>query len=272
MASLHEYKRRVVLPACVVGLALLYGLVYLPLAREARAIDDPVEKAWKKLAAALGQTNATTLDFLFITNQLNETRQAIAHLAEARKAAEDRFQLPGPLRERLAAPFQLVEYQNELSKYLDDLSRRAKEQKITVDPLVFSGFPEHTADMQDPAMLWAALAFTGDLLDTALRCKVTALHALDARVQRVDPMLAGSTGRWVEIPIEVEFTAPAASATSFVQSLPRRVEEILAAQLPEAPPGKSPLLIENLIIRKQTPEQPEEVRIWLRAIGFVRRD
>jgi hypothetical protein len=56
MASLHEYKRRVVLPACVVGLALLYGLVYLPLAREARAIDDPVEKAWKKLAAALGQT------------------------------------------------------------------------------------------------------------------------------------------------------------------------------------------------------------------------
>jgi hypothetical protein len=272
MASLHEYKRRIFLPACAVGLALLYTLAYLPLARQARAVDEPVEKAWKKLAAALGQTNATTLDFLYITNQLNETRQAIARLAEARTAAEARFQLPAPVRERLAAPFQLVEYQNELSKYVDDLSRRTKEQKITIDPVVFAGFPEHTADMQDPAVLWAALAFTGDLLDTALRCKVSALHSLEARVQRADPLPGGSPGRWVEIPIELEFTAPAASATCFVQSLPRRAEEIHAAQLPDAPAEKSPLLIENLIIRKQTPEQPEEVRVWLRAIGFVKRD
>jgi len=272
MSSFPEIRRRCLLPLAGIGLALFYLLGFMPLAHRAAGLDDPLESAWRKLAASLGQTNSNVIDFLHLTNQLNETRQALATIEETKKKAATRLELSQGLRAQLAGPFQLVDYQNERSKKIDDLDQQTKTQQIAVDPAVFSGFPEHTVDLRDPSLLWPALALTDDLLGTAVRSKVLAIHSLEVALDLTNSPATDSAGRWTEIPIQIEFTASADSAAKVIQSLPLRADEIHAAGLPEAPPEKAPLLIDRLVIRKQTPEKLDEVRVWLRAIGFVFRE
>jgi len=272
MAFFQEYRRRAVIPIAGLGLAAYFFLFYLPLARRAEKLEGPLSKAWSRLAAGLEQTNATSIDFQQLTNQLSDTRQAIALLENTRKEAAARLELSPALQNKMTAPFQLVDYQNERSKQMDDLDRHAKEQKISIDPAVFAGFPQHTADTPEPALLWPALSMTDDLLDTALRCKVTAIHSLEVPLALTNSPGADVAGRWSEIPIQIEFTAPAENTTKLIQSLPLRAAEIRAAGLPEASPRKAPLFIDRLVIRKQTPEKQDEVRVWLRAVGFVLRE
>jgi hypothetical protein len=272
MPSFQEYKRRSLIPLAGLGLAAYYLMVFVPLDRRADSLDEPLGRDWAKLTASLEQTNASSLDFRYITNQLKETRQALAILEDAKKSAAARLELGPALRAKLNAPFQLVDYQNERSKQMDELDRQAKAEKITIDPAVYSGFPEHTVDIQQPALLWAALSLTEDLLATALRCKVAAIHNLEVNLAVTNAPGADSAGRWAEIPVQLEFTASADNAARLIESLPLRAAEIRAVGLPESPPEKEPLLLDRLIIRKQSPEKLDEVRVWLRAVGFVLRD
>ena len=76
----------------------------------------------------------------------------------------------------------------------------------------------------------------------------------------------------VEMPVQVEFTAPVASVTKLLHSLPLRADELRAAGLPEAPADKLPLFVDRLVIKKQAPDKPDEVRVWLRVVGFVLRE
>jgi hypothetical protein len=88
-----ETRRRSIIPLLGAGLAAGYLFVFAPLSRNADDYDKPLEQAWRELAGALGRTNtATHLDFVAITNQLVETRHAIATLETARKQARARVE------------------------------------------------------------------------------------------------------------------------------------------------------------------------------------
>lgn len=272
MTSFREYRRRSLIP--LAGLALLgyYLLFYLPLARRAASLDAPLQKAGQKLAASIDQTNASALDFLRLTNQLNDTRLALAVVENTKREASLRLDLSAELKAKMNAPFQLVDYQNERSKQIDGLDKQAKDQKIAVDPAVFAGFPEHTIDTADPALLWPALSMTDDLLATAIDCKVTAIHSLDVPLTITNSPGSDTSGRWDPIPLQLEFTASAENAARFVRSLPLRSEEMRTAGLPAAASDKMPLFIDRLIIKKQSPEKVDEVRVWLQVVGFVLRE
>jgi hypothetical protein len=273
VSPLREYQRRSIIPLAGVVLVLYYVLFYLPLARRAASLDEPLQKSWHKLAASIDQTNSTTLDLARLTNQLNQTREALAVVENTKKEAALRLELSPSLKAKMSAPFQLVDFQNERSKEIDDLDKQAKEQKIDVDPAVYAGFPEHTIDTADPSLLWPALALTDDLLDTAIHCQVAAIHSLEVPLSATNaPVTVEAYGRWDQIPLQIEFTASAGNANRFVQSLPLRAEELRASSLPASSPDKSPLFIDRLIIKKQTPEKPDEVRVWLQAVGFVFRE
>jgi hypothetical protein len=268
----QEYKRRSILPLAVLGLAAYFFFIFLPLGRRAQRLDAPLQKAWQKLSASLDQTNVTAIDFLHITNQLVETRQALQVLEAAKKHAAARLQWSPALRSRMTAPFQLVEYQSERGKQSDELAVLAKQQQVTVDPPVYAGFPEHTADVKQPALLWAALSAIDGVLKTALQCKVTAIHALEVPLAFTNAPPTNSIERLAEIPVEIEVTAPVASAARLLQCLPLRAEEIRAAGLPEAPTNKPVLFVDRLIVKKQSPEKSDEVRMSLRAVGYVIRE
>jgi hypothetical protein len=272
MSSFREYQRRCVVPFAGLALAAYYVFVFMPLSRKAHHLDAPLEKEWRMLSASLDQTNSLTIDFLHITNQLAETRQALAILENARQKAASRLD-PGPVvRVRMNAPFELVDYENERSKEVDDLTRLAKQKEVTVDSSVYFGFPEHTAEIRQPRLLWPALAMADGFMRTAIQSKVAAIHSLVVPLALTNFPTAAGTEKLSEILLQVEFTGPVPSIGKVIQSLPLRGEELRGAGLVEAPPDKPALFIDRLVIKKQSPEKPDEVRVWMRLIGFVLRE
>lgn len=268
----REYRRITIIPLTAIGLAVFYLVVYLPLDRKAKGYDEPLRRAWRALAADIGRTNATAIDFLRLTNQLVETRQALAGVETTRQRAAERLEIPPLLRERLNAPFQLVEYENERSYELDALLQLARKQQVTVDPSVYASFPELTADVTQPELLWASLPFIKGLLTSAFNAKVTAVHSLEVPVVLTKLPATNALLILDQIPIQMEFTGPAQSVLNLLQSLPLRAPELKAVGLPESPPDKLPLFIDRFIIKKQSPEKPDEMRVWLRVIGFILRE
>jgi hypothetical protein len=72
-----------------------------------------------------------------------------------------------------------------------------------------------------------------------------------------------------EIPVQIELTGSTASVVRFLQGLPLRAEEINAAGLPEASTNKPAMFIDKLVLRRQSPDKPDEVRLALRIASFV---
>ena len=272
MNSLREYQRRCVVPFACVALAAYYIFGFMPLSRKAHNLDTPLEREWRTLSASLEQTNSLTIDFLHITNQLAETRQALVILENARQKAAPRLESGPVVRAKMNGPFELVDYENERSKEVDELIRLAKQKEVTVEPAVYFGFPEHTAEIRQPRLLWPALAMADGLIRTAIQCKVAAIHSLAVPVTLTNFPSANGTERLAQIYLQVELTGPVPSIGKVLQSLPLRGDELRTAGLVEAPPDKPALFIDRLIIKKQTPEKPEEVRVWMRLVGFVLRD
>jgi len=268
MASFHAYKRRSIIPLAGLALAAYYFLVLVPLSRRANGLDIPLQSTWQKLAATIEQTNATAIDFLHITNQLAETRQAIALLENARQQAAARLELSPAVRKKMNDPFQLVDYQAERSKQLEETSKLAKECQVTLEQPVFAGFPEHTADIKQPAFLWAALSLVENLLATAMQCKVAVIHSLEVPLVLTNELSAPVT----EVALQIELTGSADSLLKLLQNLPLRADEMRSAGLPQARPDKAPLFIERILMRKQSPDKLDEVRLSVRAVGFVLRE
>jgi len=101
---------------------------------------------------------------------------------------------------------------------------------------------------------------------------VSAIHSLEVNLDLTNSPALEGPRRWAQIPLQIEFTASGDNALRVIQSLPLRAEEIKAAGLPEAPAEKAPLFIDRLVVRKESPEKLDEVRVWLRAVGFILRE
>lgn len=266
-----ESRRRSILPLLGVGLGVVYLFAFLPLSRKEQNLNQPLEQAWRKLAAALGQTNATQLDFVTLTNQFAGTRQAMGIFETARRQAQARVELSEDIRARLSAPFQLVDYANEVRRKMNELAQLARQKKVVIEPGVFAGFPEQTAEVTESTLLWAELSFIDSLLTTAINCEVGTLHSLSVPLLLTNPPASYGGRVLTELPVQLELTGPAANVTRFLQSLPLRAEELKTAGLPEAPTNKPAMFVNRLVLRKQSPDKLDEVRVSLRAVGFVFR-
>jgi len=267
-----ETRRRSILPLLAGGLVAGYLFVFVPLDRKVESLDVPLQQSWRRLAAAVGQTNAVKLDFTNLTNQFNETRVALNAFAAAREQARSRVELDESLRAQISAPFQLVDYETEAVRMMSALGRAAQQQKVTLDPGVLGGFPAQTADMNEPSLLWAELAFVDSLITTAVNAKVTAIHSVAAPSPLTNSPPMGGARSLAELPVQIELTGPMQNIGKFLQALPLRAAEIKAAGLPESPTNKPSLFIERIVLRKQAPDKPDEVRLSLRAVGFVFRE
>ena len=264
-----ETRYRSILPLLAGGLGAVYLFVFVPIDRKARSLDAPLEQSWHKLAVALGQTNALKLDFVSLTNQFKETRAALTVFEKSRKNAQARVELDPALREQLSEPFFLVDYKNEAGRRMGMLTRLAKQENVVLEPAVLAGFPEQSVDVKEPALLWAELAFLDSLLTTAIHAKVTTIHFMAAQMPLTNAPSAVNGLSLTELPMQIELTGAFANVARFLQTLPLRADEIKAAGLPEAPTNKPALFIDRLMLRKQVPEKPDEVRLSLRAVGFV---
>ena len=116
------------------------------------------------------------------------------------------------------------------------------------------------------------MSLVESLLATALQCKVTVIHSLEVPLVLTNEPPAGALTPITQVPLQVDLTGSAASVLKLLQNLPLRADEMRAAGLAEARPDKAPLFIERILIKKQTADKTDEVRISLRAVGFVLRE
>jgi hypothetical protein len=172
----------------------------------------------------------------------------------------------------MAGTFTLLDYESERVRQVAELNNLAKQCQVTIEPPVLMSFPDFTGNMKQPEFLWAALSMVNSLLATAVQCKVTAIHSLDVPVVLTNEPPQNSQLQVMEIPLQVELTGSGETLLKLLQNLPLRADEMAAAGLPEGRPDKAPLFIERFIIRKQSPEKPDELRVSLRTVGFVLRE
>lgn len=264
-----ETRYRSILPFLAFVLGAVYLFVFVPIDRKAASLDVPLKQSWRKLAGALGQTNAFKLDFVSLTNQLTQTRAALAAFEAARKQARARVELDADLRAQIAQPFVLVDYLIEAGRRMDALVRLAKQANVILEPAVLAGFPEQSADMKDPVLMWAELAFLDSLMTTAINAKITTIHFIAAQMPLTNAPPSNNSRSPVELPMQIELTGPISNVAQFLQTLPLRADEIQTAGLPLAPTNKPAMFIDRLVLRKQSPAKLDEARVSLRAVGFV---
>jgi hypothetical protein len=109
------------------------------------------------------------------------------------------------------------------------------------------------------------------LLQEALQEKLTAIHVLQSSVLLTNNAANGSD-RLAQIPFQIELSGAYTNVARWLFGISLRGDELRAAGLTVAAIEKPPLFIDRLVIKKQSAEKPDDVRVLLRAIGFVLRD
>jgi hypothetical protein len=252
------------------GLGAYVWLVYQPLVRQGAELDGPLIELWTELAELSPAAPLQVGDRLpQIDAALDQAREAIDTLGRTREALEARID-PGPgLVERIEAPFQLIEFQNERLLVGEQLTRLAQQRKVTLDPGLASGFPEYMVDRAHPSLLWAQLTLLRHTLTSAINSGVTAVGAARSPAFTLHRGVHAGGEFLVEIPIELELLASAPAAVRFLESISLRSDEIQERGLPEAGADKPAYFIHRVLIRRESREKLDEVRLRLTVSSLV---
>ena len=252
------------------GLCLYFLLIYQPLSRRAAALDRPLLDLWKDLAQA--STHVTGPEDTQLP-KLDTTLQAVQNardvLERSRRALANRIRPDPDLAQHVNGLFQLIEFQNERQLATEQLWRLARQKKVQLDPKLAGGFPEYFADLQQPALLWVQLRLLQDVLTLAISSEVSLIHSVSSPSVDVHSSEPGRRVHLADVPVQVELVGNATAVQRFLESLPLRTDEILARGLPEAAPGKPAYFIDRLMIRKESRDKVDEVRIRAVIRSFV---
>ncbi|MCX8155740.1 MAG: hypothetical protein N3J91_04710 [Verrucomicrobiae bacterium] len=251
-------------------LALFYALVFLPLCERVNALESPVGKAWANLLRTRlvetdqGMLNTTPLDL-----RLRELELAAARLGTLSNTLAVRLGFSSAVEAKMRRSFQLVDFQNERQLRQEELLSAAAAAGVTVAPAVWNGYPEYSADMTKPELLWGHLAVAHETALLAVRCGLTNLVALSVRPPRPlsPPSSVQDRPLGYELPVTFNASGPWPAVMRFLASLPVRQGDPLPAGLPELSPGKPVFYLERILLRKDVPEKPEIVRLEIRLLG-----
>lgn len=252
------------------ALGAFVWLVYQPLARQATDLDQPLTGIWKELAdVSLTAPVPVGHQLPQIDAVLQQVHESLDLLETTRSALMGRID-PGPtLVDRIQAPFQLIEFQNERQLVTEQLLRAAQQKKITLGPGLTTGFPEYMADRPQPALLWAQLSLLRHSLTSAINSGVTAVHAVRSPEVRFFRRTGSPREFLAEIPLEVELVANAPAAARFLESIPMRSNELEAQGMPEAGPDKPAYFIHRIFLRKESREKLDEVRLKVTVSSLI---
>lgn len=254
-------------------LALYYILVLVPLGDRVNTLDKPLQDAWKKmLKYRLTTATAQGVDLDTLERRLNQLKLTANELEQFTETARNRAALEPAVQAKMRQPFQLVDFQNERQLRLEELERMAKEKKIAVDSGVPYGYPEYSSDLKQPSLLWGHLAAVHQSLLVAIQCQITAINGVSARSPRRIPPDEMQPRIADELPFTLQLTGNMSAVNRFLTTLPLRTAEAQALGLPELPATKPALFIDRVMVRKESPEKPDIVRVELRAVALIYRE
>ncbi len=254
------------------GMAVYFLAVYRPLSHYASGPDAALLTYWRDLAALTYQTKGFTgEDLPRIEEGLQQVQDSLTKLGRAEQSVNALLRLDPDVVAKLAAPFQLIDFQNECQLQLEELGRLASQRQVRLGPGVAAGFPEYTADRQQPALLWAQLDLLHYLLTAAVNAKVSAVTEVKLPPIQFYGSRTNGVDLLAEIPLQIQLIGAAPNVGRFLQSLPLRADDLRARGLGEALTNKPALFIDQVFLRKEAKDKPEDVRLELAACGFVYR-
>jgi len=252
------------------ALALYAVLVYRPLSQKAANLDEPLSDVWRQLRRVELTVNLPTDANLsrvdLVLRKVEETQLSIER---AQSAIAERFQLTTNLQERLAEPFQLIEFQSQRQTVIEDLWSLANEKKVALDAPIIDGFPEYTFDRRRPELLWLQLNLLDQTLTSAIRCGVGRIRSVSSPQPRVYSALDEIRPGLVEVPLEIELSGPAPAIARFLQGLPLKSTELKQRSLPEAKPAKPVTDIDRIFARKDSKEKLDDVYLRVTVSTFA---
>ena len=254
------------------GLAIYYGAVYRRLEERSDALNLPLAQAWKKLSAAtVTDAEDEKIDLPKIEKHFQQAQSALNKLTQAEKKMATRLALGPATRARIHEPFQLIDFQSEEQYRMEELGHLAAQNHVGLHSSVWAGFPEYTADKSQPGFLWAQLFFLDHLLSTAVRCKVSLIQSIDLPLISGHQLSSTNNPFLYEIPLRIEVVGSMESISQLLSRLPLR-EDGNTSNSSGARNGKPPLFIHRFILKKNSPENRDEVLLDLRTCGFVYPD
>jgi hypothetical protein len=258
---------------CGVLLALYYFLVYLPLDRRVRELDEPFQRNWDRLVEASLETSAIQgLDMEKIEAGVEDIRATLQALQSVSDHIRSQIEFEPEIRARIQEPFHLFDFQTERQFRIENLRRMAQDRKVKLTPGVLSSLPEYSAEQTQPSLLWAQLATAHHLLASAIRCEIGEIRSLGVPPIKSHPVQSGGRPVLEELPVRLEVVGSMEAVSRWLLCIPMSAEAIEAAGLPEALSRKPVLFVDQILLRKASPEDPGAVRMEIRVSGFAYRD
>lgn len=251
-------------------LALYYVLAYRPLSVRVAAIEAPLRQLSQELLAISPQTNAFGREYLDrvaeLRRQVNSSGAALTQMVSVVRA---RIAFDATTRDRIEQPFRLIDFENERQTRLDELRRMAREQKVSLEPGVASGFPEYAVDRKYPTLLWPELSIAHHLVTAAIQCQLGRVVQVQVLPFQVYPGSTNASRVLFELPVRLEVVGSGGAAGRFLELLPLTAPEAQARGYPEPAKDKPVLFLQRILLRKEAKERLEEVRLELTASAFV---
>ena len=265
-----NHRSAVVLTSAAIALAGLYFGIHQPLARRAEANEASVSEARRQLASRQHELPPlAALDVTPLNQHVAELQQAVASLELVRQETVARYDMPEATHTRIRAGFQLVAYQSELLMRWETLSDRAQESGTDLSPQVLDGLPVFSLEHTKPELLWAQLTTMHRLVDTAISCKVRAIHEIVSLPPQDHRSPGGGRVFLHRIPARIQVSGSYESIATLLGRLPRLRSDLEAGTPPTGAMDSPALLLERIRLRKRNPAATDEVLLDLQVCGFV---
>lgn len=254
-----------------VFLFLAYVLVYLPLCDRVAGLDKPLVDTWRAIQhARIVEASVKGVSSEPLEQRLREMEILSRRLAGLSNTLAARIAFDAAVRAKMRQPFQLVDYQNELQLNKEELQGLAAAQNVTLAPAALAGYPEYSADLVQPELLWGHLAVTHEALKLAVACQVSNIVSVSVRPPR--PLGADESAPVFayELPAQLQLVGTMPAITRFLASLPASAKEAKPSLgLPDFSASKPALFIDRILLRKEPPDKPNLVRLEVRLAGLL---
>ncbi len=255
----------------ILGIALFYFLVLVPLDRKVKGLNKPLETSWAKLGQSI---NTNKLGGALDINAMNEVtstmESAFSKFTDAEADLISRVLLPEETQSKMEQSFQLVEYENALVALEGQLLKSAGEKKVVLNPEVIQGLPKHEIGLSEANLLWADLAFAKYILSLAIECHFDSvvsfewLESTESSDQDQDQPHRLHKSRF-----RMKAYGGMPEAQKFLAALPLRGDEAASRGLPATHLEKPALYIERILMGPSGKDPAKKVDLQLDIHGFI---
>lgn len=264
--TVFRFQLALALASAVLG--ALFFLFFYPLARQVAGLDPILTATWDRIFDINLRNKAKLgMDSRAMTKSLVLAEKSVQAVHGASQNIKERIELEPDIRDWMAQPFQLIDYDQRRLQLIADLQRTAAAAGTKVNPSVLKGFPEYLKRKENPDFLWAQLSLYHQAVSAAVAQRPSVIRSAMVLPVVFHAGVGESKAGWAEIPIRLELSGSMEAAYKVLLSVPLRGGEMQTNGLGECNAAKPAMFINKFVINATT--NGSEVALDAIVSGFV---